>query len=423
MINYQEIAYRLYISRKQRGLTQEDLAVLLGQTYGNSDVSNMEHAKKGSGIYRLDKLELYAKALNIDTEWLIFGNRQNNIMNTKYFEYENRFERLYKIALNSKTIDDFYLKYNQDKLDELSLGDVNKIFNNLSKSVPEKLIFIDPRKDEFNGLEIDTPYYPAHIRKALELAGYGKDFIKDTRKAFPIAPKMMNEDIKYTRDYAGLSIAEYPTKFGYITILIRPMVTTECSEVYIPYDSREGVSVMSQIFITAHEKSGKKVASLTGYVVQLWALYDKEFRQDIFGMCDESSSMMEEFYLMTYTMYPEKLTNTTDMNESLFHKYSEWLWENEDDLIEDNVFLFSEAEVNEEYRNQGIFSTMRRILMDWFYLEGECYCLYADNKELIERNTAIAINKGFVILDKENTLYDIYANEKCPYAYRANPIH
>lgn len=255
MINYQEIAYRLYISRKQRGLTQEDLAVLLGQTYGNSDVSNMEHAKKGSGIYRLDKLELYAKALNIDTEWLIFGNRQNNIMNTKYFEYENRFERLYKIALNSKTIDDFYLKYNQDKLDELSLGDVNKIFNNLSKSVPEKLTFINPRKDEFNGLEIDTPYYPAHIRKALELAGYGKDFIKDTRKAFPIAPKMMNEDIKYTRDYAGLSIAEYPTKFGYITILIRPMVTTECSEVYIPYDSREGVSVMSQIFITAYEKS------------------------------------------------------------------------------------------------------------------------------------------------------------------------
>ena len=49
MINYQEISYRLYISRKQRGLTQEDLAVLLGQTYGNSDVSNMEHAKKGSG--------------------------------------------------------------------------------------------------------------------------------------------------------------------------------------------------------------------------------------------------------------------------------------------------------------------------------------------------------------------------------------
>lgn len=44
-------------------------------------------------------------------------------------------------------------------------------------------------------------------------------------------------------------------------------------------------------------------------------------------------------------------------------------------------------------------------------------------KELIERNTAIAINKGFVILDKENTLYDIYANKKCPYAYRANPIH
>ena len=126
---------------------------------------------------------------------------------------------------------------------------------------------------------------------------------------------------------------------------------------------------------------------------------------------------------MTYAMYPEKLTNTTDMNESLFHKYSEWLWENEDDLIEDNVFLFSEAEVNEEYRNQGIFSTMRSILMDWFYLEGECYCLYADNKELIERNTAIAINNGFVILDKENTLYDIYANEKCPYAYRANPIH
>ena len=62
----------------------------------------MEHAKKGSGIYRLDKLELYAKALNIDTEWLIFGNRQNNIMNTKYFEYENRFERLYKIALTLK---------------------------------------------------------------------------------------------------------------------------------------------------------------------------------------------------------------------------------------------------------------------------------------------------------------------------------
>lgn len=50
---------------------------------------------------------------------------------------------------------------------------------------------------------------------------------------------MMNEEIKYTRDYAGLSIAEYPTKFGYITILIRPMVTTECSEVYIPYDSEK----------------------------------------------------------------------------------------------------------------------------------------------------------------------------------------
>ena len=59
---------------------------------------------------------------------------------------------------------------------EYSQKDVNKIFNNLSKSVPEKLTFIDPRKDEFNGLEIDTPYYPAHIRKALELAGYGKPY-------------------------------------------------------------------------------------------------------------------------------------------------------------------------------------------------------------------------------------------------------
>ena len=74
MIDYEQIGRRISEQRKHiRRVTQETMAADLGMY--QADISNLEKAKKGSGIHDLDKLEMIAEYLGLPVEELIFGSR------------------------------------------------------------------------------------------------------------------------------------------------------------------------------------------------------------------------------------------------------------------------------------------------------------------------------------------------------------
>ena len=64
MIDFDKIGNRIYEQRKYfRKLSQERMAEELGMY--QADISNMEKAKKGSGITDLSKLDMIAEYLEI----------------------------------------------------------------------------------------------------------------------------------------------------------------------------------------------------------------------------------------------------------------------------------------------------------------------------------------------------------------------
>ena len=72
MIDTKAIAKRIRDGRKHRlRLTQEDLGIELG--IKQSAVSDLENAKKGSGINDLHRLMLLARTLEMDLPYLVFG--------------------------------------------------------------------------------------------------------------------------------------------------------------------------------------------------------------------------------------------------------------------------------------------------------------------------------------------------------------
>lgn len=79
MIDYDKIGKRISEQRKYiYKVSQERMAEDLGMY--QADISNLEKAKKGSGITDLSKLELIADYFNIPLESLLFGREDKNMM-------------------------------------------------------------------------------------------------------------------------------------------------------------------------------------------------------------------------------------------------------------------------------------------------------------------------------------------------------
>ena len=72
MIDYEKIGRRIYEERKFiRHISQEKMAEDLGMY--QADISNLEKAKKSSGITDLNKLQLIADYFSLPIENLLFG--------------------------------------------------------------------------------------------------------------------------------------------------------------------------------------------------------------------------------------------------------------------------------------------------------------------------------------------------------------
>ena len=83
MIDYERIGRRIAEERKfMRHKSQEQMAVDLGMY--QADISNLEHARKSSGINDLYKLEMIADYFDLPIENLLFGTSMEAHM-IKYY--------------------------------------------------------------------------------------------------------------------------------------------------------------------------------------------------------------------------------------------------------------------------------------------------------------------------------------------------
>lgn len=93
MLDYQAIAARIREERKfSKNVSQEVMAAELGMY--QADVSNLERARKGSGISDLNRLNLLARYFGIPLEELIFGRKDKDAM----LKYEKNPARLKAIS-------------------------------------------------------------------------------------------------------------------------------------------------------------------------------------------------------------------------------------------------------------------------------------------------------------------------------------
>jgi transcriptional regulator with XRE-family HTH domain len=80
-IEVQKIASRIRLLRRERGLTQQELAALC-HFPGPWKISRLEGGKKGSGIERLDTLEIVCQELGIELwellkpDWDVAGEEE-----------------------------------------------------------------------------------------------------------------------------------------------------------------------------------------------------------------------------------------------------------------------------------------------------------------------------------------------------------
>jgi transcriptional regulator with XRE-family HTH domain len=80
-IEVQKIAVRIRLLRRERGLTQQELAALCNFP-GPWKISRLEGGKKGSGIERLDTLEIVCQKLGIELwellkpDWDVAGEEE-----------------------------------------------------------------------------------------------------------------------------------------------------------------------------------------------------------------------------------------------------------------------------------------------------------------------------------------------------------
>lgn len=80
-IEVQKIAARIRLLRRERGLTQQELAALCNFP-GPWKISRLEGGKKGSGIERIDTLEVVCQELGIELwellkpDWDVAGEEE-----------------------------------------------------------------------------------------------------------------------------------------------------------------------------------------------------------------------------------------------------------------------------------------------------------------------------------------------------------
>ncbi|MDO4976683.1 MAG: helix-turn-helix transcriptional regulator [Eubacteriales bacterium] len=99
MIEYEKIGKRILENRKYlRRVSQETMAEALGMY--QADISNLEKAKKGSGITDLTKLDMIADYFGIPLENLIFGGNTNTM--EKYFNKKVDFKKTKKMKTSHK---------------------------------------------------------------------------------------------------------------------------------------------------------------------------------------------------------------------------------------------------------------------------------------------------------------------------------
>lgn len=114
MIDYKRIGARIAEERKYiRHISQEQMAVDLGMY--QADISNLEHARKSSGINDLYKLEMIADYFDLPIENLLFGTSMEAHM-IKY----------YGSKMEIKSADESYLKKNPKQKEMLKkiIGEV-----------------------------------------------------------------------------------------------------------------------------------------------------------------------------------------------------------------------------------------------------------------------------------------------------------
>lgn len=183
-------------------------------------------------------------------------------------------------------------------------------------------------------------------------------------------------------------MAEFPTDFGYATIITAPVVTAEIGWVYVPQDMRDDIALMEKLILLMFNKEGKCIGKLSGYDIRLTEFYTDP---DIFGALDsEDASLSDEFFIMQKAMYPGKITDDYEENDLLYEKYIEKLQDSDDDWHLYSIFLCIDVNVPLKYRKEKVFTTMRGLLHGWNGALGECYCLWSESKKQIRTNIEIA---------------------------------
>lgn len=132
MINYDEIGLRIYMARRRRRLSQEQLAEALG-VY-QADISNLEKNKKGSGITDLSRLEQIAEYFDMPLTQLLFGTSETDMSLTGKGGFEMTKEEMiarYKQLLAAESLlktagfdeeEEAYADRLNDEIDRLVIG-------------------------------------------------------------------------------------------------------------------------------------------------------------------------------------------------------------------------------------------------------------------------------------------------------------
>lgn len=313
---------RLRFCRSHEGLSQEKLAYKLYSQSSNTSVSRMETG--GAGSDSISNWLMYAKFYNVDLEWLLFGSfkdaprwyKEENFM-------ENSMPKIYpsnymRILDDDALCEKFWNQISEKAWDAL-VGNENgygyKIFDNLEKGMPGAISdddFYNPANDPFPGLEICSSFHPKVIRAALDQIGYTEEWLKETNKNLPYRENESLEDIINMHGYAGIAALEFPANFGYIIVIIHPLLSPEAGFCYIPFDSRDGSVNVEIVKVMALDGKNRVIGEIDGYQTDLFSLWTPDGR-DIFGQFDSNTAEAgEEYFIMKKLTFPGEMNADED---------------------------------------------------------------------------------------------------------------
>lgn len=428
-----EARRRLRECRVHFGYSQEKVAArLFGQT-GNMCVSRMESG--GPGSDNISKWNQFSDFFNVDLEWLLFGNTDfipswytgGQLMGKKkYMRYVAKLPEEYPSTLSEIMRNDELLdKYGNQVSDEVweefdYFG--RRIFDNLeNKRMP--VIFsesdFDLKKDPFPGLDIRSPFYPSHIRTALNVLGYDEKWLEEIKAIFPYRKNESLGDKLNMHGYAGVNVHEFPANFGYMVLVEFPFYSPEIDCCYIPFDVRSAGVFAHEIHIMAFDEENELIGRIDGIGMDCFGLWYAN-ESDLFVKFDSlSQEAAEEFCIMRRYTAPNNMSindlfgeynKTEELNGP--ENYLNYI--NDDIALEEYCFFGDDAWVLPELRRKGVFSQMFRIIR---YMYGDCSSVWSILSSLGEEFEAealcgtikIAEHYGLKIFDpKEDPGYQEY---------------